>query len=976
MVRLYMFKACMSNILVFCFMIITVIVPMSAAAVTPNAPTALKTENLVNPMGISGPNPRFSWINASSDRGWMQSAYRIIVASSLANINNNIGDKWDTGKVTSSAQSSIKYAGSTIAVKTKYWWKVLVYDQAGAVSAYSSAATFETGIFSAADWTVSQMIGGDYNLMRDDFILDSTKTIDNARVYIASLGYSEVYINGEKVGTDVLNPGYTEYDKNILYSTYDVKNLLTSSTNSIGIMLGSGYYGMLACPKLNLPFQKGAIMDITVKYTDGTSFHFGTNPIGWKALKGGPITYDDNYNGERYDATQELDFSSYGFNDSGWTTPTALNFTGTIAAQYSSIKVTEDVAPVSTTQVTGAGPSGYTLCALEGDTVNFSTPADVAYGVNGSYEFRTSQSGNVSFTTGWFNHDSAPDVHKLGFYKNTSGTIPTYIVDLGKDITGWVKISLSGPRGSKITLRYSESLKSDGNLETVDLRNAKATDTYILKGGGTETFEPRFTYHGFQYIEISGLSSSITLNSITGRAIRNDYSLNTFSTSNRSVNKILAGARGSVLNNSISVPTDCSNRDERSTSGGDAYLSSESNLLNFDMQTFYEKCMNDVDYAQKVTGEVPACFPSYNWDTMGDVAWASQRVLIPWNLYMATGDKNELAAHYAKMRQFVDYLASLAGPDFLDCPAGPGDWVPAGATESNVFFADAYFYRNAVLMAKIAGVLNNSSDVTKYNTLATNIKNAFNVRYLNSNSYYGNNTQSGNAIALDFDLVPAGYQVNVLNSLLNNVLSNNNHFTTGILGTKSVIEALWQNNRSDVVFDLLLQTTYPSFLDMMKTNGLCGEHWNPADYIGSGMNSMNHHMFGGGPGAWTVKAAVGISPLEPGYSKILIQPEVVGDLTSGNGTISTPKGQVSSSWTKVSGTQFNLNVTIPANSTAIVSIPTLGGTSSQIAEGGVTIYNGGFVSGRNGINSIQSTANGRIAFNVGSGTYSFVMTSM
>jgi alpha-L-rhamnosidase len=179
-----------------------------------------------------------------------------------------------------------------------------------------------------------------------------------------------------------------------------------------------------------------------------------------------------------------------------------------------------------------------------------------------------------------------------------------------------------------------------------------------------------------------------------------------------------------------------------------------------------------------------------------------------------------------------------------------------------------------------------------------------------------------------------------------------------------------------VVFNLLNQTTSPSFLDMMKTNGITAERWDPVAYIGSGMNTFNHHMFGGGPGEWMVKGVAGISPAQPGYAQILIQPEVVGDLTSGNGSISTPKGQVSTSWTKVSSTQFNLKVTIPANSTAIVSIPTLGGTSSQITEGGVTIYKGGFVSGRSGINSIQSTANGRIAFNVGSGSYSFVMTSM
>lgn len=964
-----MFKKVLLFILVSYNLGLPVVLP--ASATTPDAPSELKAENLVNPIGLDATNPRFSWVDTSSTRGMTQSAYQIIVASSQTNLNANTGDMWDSGKVISSAQSSILYAGSTLLTGTKYWWKVRIYDQRGNVSSYSPAATFETGMFSTDDWQASSWIGGDYYLLRDDFVLDSAKTIATARVYIASLGWNEVYINGQKVGNDVLNTGYTELDKRVLYATYDVKSLLNSSTNGVGIWLGGGCYTKFVCPALGIPYQKAARMEIRVTFTDGTSFRYGTNPNNWKALKGGPITYDDIYNGEHYDATRESAWSNYGFDDSSWPAPTQITYTGAITAQYTSIKVTADISPVSTKIVSGVGPSGYTLCALEGDTVNFATATDVAFGADGAFVYKTGQTGAVTFSTNWFGSDPALGAHKLGFLKNSSGTIPTYIVDMGNSMAGWAKISLYGPRGSKVMLRYAESVKADGNLQPIDLRGAQQTDTYVLKGGGAEVYEPRFTCHGFRYVEISGSSAGISF-SVTGRAVRNDYSINNVSTSSQNMNKILAGVRGAVMANSVAVLTDVCSRDERSTSGGDAYLSAESALLNFDMQTFYEKNVADVDYEQHTNGMVPCCCPSYAWPWFTSMPWNSHRILIPWNLYMATGDKNVLASHYAKMTQSVDYLASIAPRGYLGLPNDNGDWVPSGTTEGNQFFGDAFFYRNVDLMAKIASELGNLNDVVKFNTLATNIQNAFNAKYFNSNGYYGNNTQAGNAVALEFGLVPTAYKSNVLNSLVNAVISNKNHFTTGILGTKSLIEALWQNNRSDLVFSLLNQTDYPSFLDMMKVNGLTAEHWNPDAYIGSGMNSFNHHMFGGGPGAWMVKGAAGISPALPGYEQILIRPEIVGDLTSATATVNSPKGQISCSWIKVGETQINLNVTIPANSTAIVSFPTITRTNAQITEGGTVIYNGEYVSGVSGINGLQSNTDGRIAFNVGSGTYSFV----
>lgn len=977
-----MLKRTLAIILMACFLITVVDFPVMADTEAPTessaTPAELKTENLTAPIGIDATNPRFSWLNISSEREWRQSAYQIIVSSSEENINNNDGDMWDSGKVEAASQNGIKYAGAALAKRTQYWWKVRIWDKAGAQSSYSSSATFETGMFSAADWDNSEWIsGGENNILRDNFGLeDGSKTIAKARLYVTSLGYNEVYINGIKVGTDVLNPAYTQFDKRVLYSTYDITGLLNQKDNAIGVMLGNSYYKKFinADPAVRAEFY--------VTFTDGSVYSYGTDSRYWKATKG-PITYDDVYNGERYDATKELQgWANYGFNDESWPGVSSVNYSGAISAAYVTAKVIEDITPVSVNEVSGAGPEGYQWCSGEGRTVNFSTPVNVAFGANGAYKYMQEVSGDVVFTSDAFGGDPIEGVHKYGYCQPVGGSAASkvYVVDMGSNFAGWIKLKMSGAAGTMVTMRFSETLKSDGNIETADLRSAEAADTYILKGEGEETYEPRFTYHGFRYVEITGYPGELTndniQNIVTGRMVNSDNKLDsTFTSSNSLINNFYDAYVRSQQNNMIGIPTDCPSRDERMPAGADAYLTTEAANLSFDMQPFYEKTFLDVDDSQGSDGTVPDVCPSYSFPRFSDTPWMAQRVLIPWEVYVDTGDKDVLSKSYSNMKLAVDHLAVLAGSDFLGTPAANGDWVPAGSTEEKVFFADAYFYRNAALLAKMAGELGNTADQNTYNTLANNIKNAFNAKY-NHTNYYGNNTQAGNAVALEFDLVPISKRIDVLKSLVSNISSSNDHFTSGILGTKAVMESLWKGNRSDVAFSLMNQTSYPSFGYMLSDGrGTLWERWDSDKQIDSSMNSFNHVMFGGGPGAWVYKGIAGISPLKPGYDHILIKPEPVGDLTSASGTVNTVKGAVSTSWTRTGSTEFNLNVTVPANSTAVISIPTLGSKTPKISEGGTVIYDGEFISGVNGIESLESTADNRVAFNVGSGNYSFVMTT-
>lgn len=978
-----MLKRILALILVACFLTTIVNFPVMAASdiptESPDNPMGLKTENLVDPIGLDATNPRFSWLNTSSERGWQQSAYQIIVASTKEKIDNDEGDMWDSGKIESSSQKGIKYAGTALINRTQYWWKVRIWDKAGVQSSYSSRATFETGMFSAADWNKSEWIsGGDNNILRDNFGLDDgSKTIAKARLYVTSLGYNEVYINGKKVGTDVLNPAYTQFDKRVPYSTYDITDLLNQKDNAIGIMLGNSYY------KRFVNSNPAVRAEFYVTFTDGSVYSYGTDSRYWKATKG-PITYDDVYNGERYDATKELQgWANYGYNDDSWPGVSKVDYSGAISAAYETTKVTKDITPVSVTEVSGTGPAGYQWCSGEGKTVNFSTPVNVAFGANGAYKYKQNVTGDITFNSDAFGGDPIEGVHKYGYCQPVGGsaTSKVYIVDMGSNFAGWIKLKVSGAAGTMVTMRFSETLKSDGNIETADLRSAEATDAYILKGDGEETYEPKFTYHGFRYVEITGYPGELTNDNIkdivTGRMVNSDNKIeSTFTSSNSLINNIYNAYVRSQQNNMIGIPTDCPSRDERMPAGADAYLTTEAANLTFDMQAFYEKTFLDVDDSEGSDGTVPDVCPSYSFSRFSDTPWMSQRVLIPWEVYVDTGDKDVLSKSYDNMKLAVDHLAALAGSDFLGTPAANGDWVPAGSTEENVFFADAYFYRNAALMAKMAGELGNSADQNTYNTLANNIKNAFNTKYFNGQDAYGKNTQAGNAVALEFDLVPISKRIDVLKNLVSQVSSSSNHFTSGILGTKAVMESLWKGNRSDVAFNLMNQTSYPSFGYMLADGrGTLWERWDSDKKIDSSMNSFNHVMFGGGPGAWVYKGIAGISPLKPGYDQILIKPEPVGDLTSASGSVNTVKGTVSTSWTRTGSTQFNLNVTVPANSTAVISIPTFGSTTPKISEGGIVVYDGEFKSGADSIESLESTADNRVAFNVGSGTYSFVMTT-
>jgi alpha-L-rhamnosidase len=1043
--------------------ILLVLTLLPSGIMAGSAPTNLRCEYCVNPLGIDSTTPKFSWVVNDTDRGESQTAYQIIVASSQANIDSNYGDKWDSGTVSSAEQCAVKYNGSALASKTKFWWKLRSWDKDNGVSVYSAAATFETAMLSPSDWA-ALWVGGNFNLIRKEFTLPA-KTISQARAYVSAQGYYELRINGSKIGDHVLDPGYTKYSARALYATYDVTSNVRTGANGVGIMLGNAYYGS----------DRKAIFQLEVKFTDGTSATV-VSDLTWKGNAGGPVISNSIYDGETYDARNEMaGWDNSGFNDSTWTAvslrDSGLAGWSVVGGELDVNGGDEDLSRIGSTwtdytfefdakvaNITGgwlfrASDTGNLYMWQLLDKTHATDPNKIRLHkkVNGTYTVLANVSAGktIELNTGYHikmalsgtniktyldgvliddRNDSTFSSGKVGF-RESSGT-PTehatfdnvlvkagtttllsddfsgglgnwgnplpitaqlesikvitditpvavtqpqtgvYVFDMGQNIAGWAQLTVSGPAGTTVTMKYAELLYASGMINQENLRSAKATDKYTLKGSGTEIWEPHFTYHGFRYVEVTGFPGTPTAANIKGRVVHSavDF-IGTFTCSNSMLNTLQSNYVWTQRDNIHSIPTDCCQRDERQGWMADAEVSSDGALLNFEMARFFSKWFNDMDDCQRSDGSLTDVVPDRY--TGNDPPWLSANVLVPWDVYMAYGDKALLDQHYTRMTGFLGYLQSIDNANYLISQNSYGDWIAPVAT-SQTLLSTGYYYYCAKLVSQMATELGKTSDANTYATLANNIKNSFNSTWLINGDHYDNNSQCANALALHFGIVPDANKAAVVNSLVNNVITTrSNHLSTGTLGTQLLMEALRENDQSSVAYTIANQTTYPSWGYMLSYGATT--IWELWEYVtGNGMNSHNHPMLGAALSAWLYKDVAGISAVKPGYKEIKVRPQAVGDLTSANASVNTIRGTLSSSWTK-SGNQFSLNVTIPVNSSSVVYIPTFGLANVTIAEGTTTIWQNNQVAGSVAGVSYKATEGNYITWNVGSGSYSFVM---
>ncbi len=844
---------------------------LSVTAVTKNAVKQLVCEYKTNPIGIDVVQPRLSWKLVSSGNDVMQTAYEIKVTDQTAK-----GKLvWTSGKVNSAQSVDIVYEGPALKSMQHLNWQVRVWDNENKATAWSEPASWEMGILDADLWKASWITPTSEPDLKDsrpspylrkDF--SSEKKISSARVYVSALGLYELFLNGQKVSTDLFTPGWTSYKNRIQYQTYDVTSLLKAK-NTIGAILGDGWYrGNIAWGGNNYYGDKIALLcQLQINYADGTSETI-LSDNSWK-MTTGPILYSDIYNGETYDARKEIvGWSKPGFDDSKWEKLSILDHSKKIliAPQGEVVKAIQEIKPIKI------------LTTPKGETV----------------------------------------------------------FDMGQNMVGWVKLKVNGKKGDQITLKFAEVLDKDGNFYTDNLRKAKSTDVYILKGEGEEVFEPHFTFHGFRFLKLEGLSAQPSLDQVTGVVIYSDMTpTGSFSCSDPMINQLQHNIQWGQKGNFLDVPTDCPQRDERLGWTGDAQVFSMTAAFNFDVAPFYTKWMRDLAADQYSNGLVPHVIPDVlSKGEGGSTAWADASVIVPWTTYLSYGDKRILEVQYPSMKGWVEYMKSRAGEDNLwTGDVHFGDWLAfatnrsdyTGATTEKDLIATAYYSYSSGLLAKIAAIIGNNDDAKKYAQLSQDIKKAFQKEFVTPAGRLVSNTQTAYSLALAFDLLPEDLIPKAAKYLADD-LKKMGHLTTGFVGTPLLCKTLSAHGYDDLAFMLLNRKEYPSWLYPVTQGATTiWERWDGQKPDGSfqdvGMNSFNHYAYGA-IGEWLYQyvAGINIDPEHPGYKHILLAPHVGGGLTNANAEFESLYGKIKSAW-KLEGNDFVYEVTIPANTTATVALP-------------------------------------------------------
>lgn len=832
-----------------------------------------------NPLGVETLKPRLSWVLKSTERGQRSTAYRILVADSPEKLDSDEGDLWDSGRVESDQSIFIPYSGKTLKSGQKCFWKVCVWDKQGKKSEWSATATWEMGLLNKSDWK-AKWIGSPApeSAIRELHpaplfrkVVALNREVKSARAYICGLGFFELYINGRKVSDEVLSPGFTKYDQTVLYNTYDITDLLNSGEqNVVGVILGNGWYNSFiedAWDFNHAPWRDNVkfLLQIKISFKDGKESLIVSDD-SWLTTAG-PIIDNGLRTGEIYDARLEKKgWNQVDNKDDDWEQAVLMK------------------------------PPGGLLKSQQ------MTPIKII-----------------------------KNIKPVGLKETERGT---WVYDFGQNFSGWVKIRLKGPTGTKITLKYSERIKEDGSIDTSNIeqhirsRNFQ-TDTFIFQGEDVECWEPRFTYHGFRYVQLTGFPGKPTIESITGRVVHTAFEEGgSFSCSKELLNSIQDCARWSSLTNYHGIPTDCPHREKNGWTA-DAHLSAEQMLFNFNPMTCYSKWLEDFIDVQRPSGQLPGIVPTggwgFNWGS--GPAWDSAVILIPWYLYLYYGDLVILKKLYNSMKLYVDYMTLMSSKYIVDF--GLGDWnPPEGGPEdypcSTALTDTAYYYIDAKLLSEIADLLGKREDSRKYRKLAENIRRAFRENFMDVEiGKLTVNSQTSTACALYQGLVNREEQEDVLVSLIAEVEKNNRHINCGILGTKYILQVLTDCGRADIAYEIATQKTFPGWGYWIEQGATTlWESWQGNQPDSEFTYSENHHMFSD-ISAWFYKALAGISPdpAHPGFKHIIIKPNIVGDLKWVKANHYCMYGNIVSDW-KVIDDMVTYIIRIPVNCTATILLQT------------------------------------------------------
>jgi alpha-L-rhamnosidase len=892
----------------------------------------LRTEMMVDPRGIDIKYPRLSWELTGNQRGLQQVAYHVLVSSTPAKLASNDGDLWNSGKVNSDQSVHVAYAGKPLTSRTECFWKVKTYTTSGEGD-WSKPVRFSMGLLNKADWkakwtgldrafpwdSVTKMARLSARYFRKNF--EAPKQVKRATVYISGLGLYELYINGQKIGDQVLAPSPTEYSKVVKYNTFDVTEKIKRGTNAIATILGNGrFFTMRQNYKPHkwhtFGFPK-MLLQLEIEYFDGSK-NTVISDDSWKVTANGPIRTNNEYDGEEYDATKEMPNWNYAaFDDSKW-----------LRAQL--VK-----APGIQTSLQPLGPG---------------------------LEAQMNENMKVMETI------RPISITKLADDK--------YIMDMGQNMAGWIKMKVKGKRGEQVKLRFAESLQPNGELYVANLRDALVTDIYTLKGIGTETWSPTFVFHGFRYVEINAYPGRPSKDDFVGEVVYDDMkTTGQFETSNKTINQIHKNAYWGIRGNYKGMPIDCPQRNERQPWLGDRATGAYGESFIFENSKLYAKWLDDIEESQTPEGSIPDVAPNFWYYYKDNMTWPGTYLMIGNMLYNQFGDKQPIIKHYPSMKKWLNYMKGKYMTNYIVTKDSYGDWcVPPESPElihskdsaritDPKLLATAYYYHMLQLMQRFSGIVNKPEDAKEFAMQAVKIKEAFNNNFYNrATNTYSNNTVTANILPLAFNMVPGNNDENVFKNVVDKIMiENKGHISTGVIGTQWLMRWLTYHGRADISYKLASNTGYPSWGYMVENGATTiWELWN-GNTANPAMNSQNHVMLLGDLIVWYYENLGGIKAAEPGFKKIEMKPAIVDGLNYVKSSYHSMYGLIKSEWKNGEAT-FTWDITIPANTKAIVYVP--GKKETDVVEGVNK------ASRSEGVKLLRVEED-RVVYEVSSGTYSF-----
>lgn len=936
----------------FFFVFFSLAIPnLIFSQVTDLLPLNLKTEYKDNPV-TDELEPRLSWELHSAIRGQEQTAYQLIVASSPALLNERSANLWNSGKLKSNETNQIVYKGKNLKPRTICYWKVRAWDKNGIPGAWSAIAKWEIGLINKSNWS-ADWIGNDLNLLGKGKEYDLPPApffrkeinllgkIKKARLYVTALGLYEFYINGTKIGSDNFTPGWTDYNKRVYYQVYDVTKNITTGKNAVGSIISDGWYA---------------------------------GYLGYALLVGNPVVKHFYGNVPLLKAEIEVEFTDG----------------------------RKQIIGTDETWKTSHGP------LVEADILNGET-----------YDARLEFNGwnKPGFEDkNWKNAELYPDkedrimtvypgnpvrvYQQLNAVNVTAQKDGKYIFNLGQNFSGNVRLRVRGKAGDSIVLRYGEMLFPDGRLMTENLRKARATDTYILRGDPQgETYIPKFTYHGFQYVEVAGFHEKPDLGAITGIVLGSATPVTgDFVTDNQMVNQLYHNIVWSQRSNYFDIPTDCPQRDERLGWTGDAQTYVQSATFNNNIAAFFTKWEVDLNDAQRPDQTFPIYAPAPNvraTDTYSP-GWSEAGIICPYTIYKAYGDTRIISRSWPNMTAYMNFLENKSSQTYLfkegsfediSPKGGFGDWLSVGKKTPPDMLATMYYAYIASMMSEMAHAIGNVKDEKKYALVFDQIKTAFRNHYMDSTGRFTTNervygdgkgyvdgemgfighTQTAYANAIYMKILQPEAQEKAGKWLTELISNNGGKLSTGFLGVRPLLPALSATGHGDEAYKLLLSTTYPSWgYEVINGANTVWERWN--SYVkgdgftnNAGMNSFNHYAFGS-VNEWLFGNAGGIKVVQPGFKTFIIKPEIASEgINYVKATYQSISGQIISSWQR-KGQQLELNITIPVNTKAELFIPT--GSEKSVFVNKKPLRELPWI-------KVKEYKNGSLVLEIGSGKYNF-----